>query len=536
MKKRKRSSISLFTFIIILFIMVEFILKFVSFDKESSSLSINNSGAELNIISSYDNKDIANLIEEYASKNNISINIEYAGALDIMQKLNNGEEFDAILTSNSMWLYMLDDNISVSNSKSISINPVVFGIKKSKAEELGFIGKSLKLQDILNEIEKENLKFAMTSATQTNTGASAYLGFLNTLAGSPEILTEEMLDNEELRSKLTTLFSGVERTSGSEEFLEEMYMTGKYDAIVTYETSIINMNKQISNPDDTIYAIYTIDGVSISDSVFAYIDKKDSKKSELFTSIQSYLLSDESMNALEKEGRRVWYGGVNENANKDVFNPDWGIDTSKYITTVKYPSTDVIKKALGIYQSELRKPTHTVFCLDYSGSMYKNGNIELVNAMEYILTEEKASKNYLQFSSKDKITIIPFNNIVEDEITTDNGLQTDDLLKGIKEREPIGGTNIYDSVTKALSILDKEDSDNYNLSIIVMTDGVGNLGNEENMIDTYNNMNKDIPVYAILFGNADEGQMEKITNLTGGKVFDGRTNLLDAFKSVRGYN
>ncbi len=535
MKKRGKSSISLIS-IVIIAIMLVVIFKSIFLDEGSSKLSNNNSGADLNIISSYDNKDIANLIEEYATKNNVSINIEYAGALDIMQRLNSGEKFDAILTSNSMWLYMLDDNISVKNSKSISINPVVFGIKKSKAEELGFIGKNLKLQDILNEIEKKNLKFAMTSATQTNTGASAYLGFLNTLAGSPEILTEEMLNNEELKSKLTTLFSGVERTSGSEEFLEEMYMSGKYDAIVTYETSIININKQISNPDDTIYAIYTIDGVSISDSVFAYIDKKDSKKSELFTSIQSYLLSNESMNALEKEGRRVWYGGVNENANKDVFNPNWGIDTSKYITTVKYPSTAVIKKALGIYQSELRKPTHTIFCLDYSGSMYQNGNRELVNAMEYILTEEKSSKNYLQFSPKDKITVIPFNNIVEDEITTNNGIQTENLLKEINEKEPIGGTNIYDSITKALSILDKEDNNNYNLSIIVMTDGAGNLGNERYMINTYNNMNKDIPVYAILFGSADERQMEKITNLTGGKVFDGRTNLLDAFKSVRGYN
>ena len=47
---------------------------------------------------------------------------------------------------------------------------------------------------------------------------------------------------------------------------------------------------------------------------------------------------------------------------------------------------------------------------------------------------------------------------------------------------------------------------------------------------------KDIPVYGILFGDADERQVEEITNLTGGKVFDGRTNLIEAFKTVRGYN
>ena len=50
-----------------------------------------------------------------------------------MERLNSGEKYDAVWASNSMWLYMLD-GVSTSNSKIISMNPVVFGIKKSKAE------------------------------------------------------------------------------------------------------------------------------------------------------------------------------------------------------------------------------------------------------------------------------------------------------------------------------------------------------------------------------------------------------------------
>ena len=133
-------------------------------------------------------------------------------------------------------------------------------------------------------------------------------------------------------------------------------------------------------------------GVSISDSPFAYIDNGNDSKLEEFTKLQSYILSDEGQKELLKTGRRVWYGGVNKNVDKKVFNPDWGIDTTKYLVPVKYPSTTVIKKALGLYQTELRKPIATVFCLDYSGSMSGSGNAQLVNAMEYILTEEEASK------------------------------------------------------------------------------------------------------------------------------------------------
>ena len=132
-------------------------------------------------------------------------------------------------------------------------------------------------------------------------------------------------------------------------------------------------------------------GVSISDSPFAYIDNSDENKLEQFTKLQSYVLSNEGQKELVKTGRRVWYGGVNENADKTVFNPNWGIDTTKYLVPVKYPSTSVIKNALGIYQTELRKPVHAVFCLDYSGSMYGDGNKQLVEAMDFILDKDKAS-------------------------------------------------------------------------------------------------------------------------------------------------
>ena len=110
------------------------------------------------------------------------------------------------------------------------MNPVVFAIKKSVAKDLGFVGKEVKLEDIIVAIRDGKLKFAMTSATQTNTGACAYLGFLSVLAGNPEVLTEEYLNDQQIKDELTALFSGVNRSSGSEEYLEEMYLDGQCDA------------------------------------------------------------------------------------------------------------------------------------------------------------------------------------------------------------------------------------------------------------------------------------------------------------------
>ena len=263
------------------------------------------------------------------------------------------------------------------------------------------------------------------------------------------------------------------------------------------------------------------------------IDNSDKDKLEIFEKLQSYILSEEGQQELLKTGRRVWYGGVNPNADKTIFNPNWGIDTTKYLVPVKYPNTAVIKKALALYQSELRKPTHTVFCLDYSGSMSGEGEQQLVSAMKYILTEEEASKNMLQFSSKDKISVITFNQEIKNKWNIENGVQTQDLIANIENEESTGMTNIYLATSEALNILKTEDMDKYNLSIILMTDGLSNKGNFYDVKKLYTNIGRDIPVYSIMFGSASASQLDDIAKLSNAKVFDGRTNLLEA---VRSYN
>ena len=164
------------------------------------------------------------------------------------------------------------------------------------------------------------------------------------------------------------------------------------------------------------------------------------------------------------------------------------------------------------------------------------GNQQLVEAMEYILDEEKASTNLLQFSEKDKISVIPFNGTVLGTWQIDNGTDTKRLITAIKKSKPSGQTNIYLAAITALDILKDEDADKYNTSIILMTDGESNAGKYSELSKKYNSIEKDIPIYSIMFGSASSYQLEAIAQMSNAKVFDGRTNLLEAFKQVRGYN
>ena len=541
-KKKSNQGGSNLIFTIIAIIVIAAFLGSLSDDisNESYNYSSNDgyiSDDTLRIISSQENEDLGPIINNYADENDLDIDIEYAGTLDIMEKLNQGEEYDAIWTSNSIWIYMLDSSIKVTDSESTSINPVIFAVKESKARELNFVGREIYTKDIVDAIQNGSLKFSMSNPTRTNTGATAYLGLLSNLAGNPEVLKTEDIYRPEVKENLKTLFTGLERSSGSEDFLEEMFLKGDFEAVVTYESSIININKELAaKGEETLYALYPVDGVSISDSPFAYIDHKNEAKKETFTKLQTYILSKEGQEKLAERGRRTWFGGVNENADKTIFNPNWGIDTTRYIVPIKFPSKTVIQQALQLYQTEFRKPTNIVFCLDYSGSMRGEGQEQLVKAMEYILDQTQASRDLLQFTEKDKITVISFSTYPNSPWTCENGANTEELIAKIKNELPSGSTNIYDTSVDALKILKDVDSDEYNRSIVLMTDGKSNVGKYDTLKKYYMNTETSIPIYSILFGDAVTTQLDEIATLTNAKVFDGRTDLLKAFKEVRGYN
>ena len=537
MKENGRGKSFLIIFILVIIYLISNGLK----DNEiGNSYTNKRSKNTFKIISSTSTKAMDNELISYAKKNGFKLDIEHYGDLEIVDILNsNSKKYDAVWISNSIWLYMLDNSNLITDSKSIVINPVVMGIEKSKAKELGFIDKDIYNKDILNSIKDGKLKYIMASVTKTNTGATSYLSFLNTLAGSPEVLTEEILYNDELRNNLKEFFKGVERVSGDEEYLTTMYLNGDYDAMINYESSLISLNNElVKKGSEPLYLMYPVDGVAINDMPFAYINNnsKDTTTKERFKLLQSFLRSDDVISKMQKLGYRSWYGGVNEKADKSIFNPSWGIDTTKYLKDMKYPSKKVITKALNLYIEALRKPTHVVFCLDVSGSMYGEGIKELTDAMNYILDYDLASKDNLQFSDKDKITIITFNGDVKNTYKTKFGNETDEVIDIINKLTVGGNTNIYDPSIKALEILSKEDSNEYTKTVILMTDGVSNRGSYSSLQKYYKNNKLDIPIYSITFGASDEDELEKLASLSNAKVFDGKNGLKKAFAEVRSYN
>ena len=488
------------------------------------------------LISSNANSFFEDELMEFAKKEKIDLKIDYYDDLEIINKLNDeSNNYDAVWISNSIWLYMLNNSYLVTNSKSIAVTPVVMGVKKSKAEELGFVNQDIYNKDILNAIKNGKLKYVMNSVMKTNTGATAYLAFLNSLAGSPEVLKSEMLKDPTLINDMKEFFKGVERVSGDETYLDEMFIKGDYEAVINYESTLIELNnKLIENGKEPLYLLYPIDGVAINDMPFGYVNRSQNKEED-FYKIQKFLRNNDTAKKLENQGLRTWFGGVKEQ-NNSIFKKEWGIDTTKYLMPFKYPSKTVMNEAFDLYLEALRKPTHTVFVLDTSGSMNSNnGLVELKEAMDFILDKEQARKESIQFSDKDKITIITFNRTVNLTSDTKTASESSYFINFVDNLSAFGDTNIYDPSISAMNILKKE-SNEYMKMEILMTDGHSNNGSFSRLESYYQQEHLDIPIYSITFGNSSESQLNQIANLTNAKVFDGKSGLVEAFKEVRSYS
>ncbi len=491
----------------------------------------------LRIVSGSENSELEPILEEFASREHIRIEMTYQGSLDIMRLLGEKDiPYDAVWPASSLWLTVGDTEHRIKHTESISITPVVFGIRKSLAEELGFAGREVSVSDLLEAIRDGGLRFCMTSATQSNSGASAYIGFLYALLGSPEVITSEDLQSEELKAQMRELLSGVDRSSGSSDWLKDMFLQGDYDAMVNYECLIIQANRELEERgEEPLYAVYPYDGLSLADSPLGYVDKGDDKQEELFLKLQEYLLSADTQNKIQRTGRRSGYTGVSAE-NRDVFRSDWGLQPDRVLSPIKMPASDVLFECLNLYQTDFRKPSLTVYCLDYSGSMSGEGNEQLVQAMEQLLIQENARKNFLQASENEVNILIPFNGGVINTYTAEgNGGELEALYDDVKNQEVGGGTDMYAAAVRGIELLKEYDLSQYTPAIILLTDGQSG-GSISDFEEAYAGLGAEVPVFSIMFGDADETQLEELAQYTNARVFDGRENLTEAFRSVKGYN
>jgi Ca-activated chloride channel family protein len=502
----------------------------------------------LQLLSGSENRTLEPLIAEWGARNGVDVQVTYKGSVDISHEIARGKDgaFDAVWPANSMWIQLGDKARVVKDAQSILRSPIVLGLKKPIAEKLGWVGREITVQDIAAATESGAFRLALTSATQSNSGAQAYLGFLYALAGNPDLLTAPMLDDPVLQDKLRHLLSLVDRSSGSSGWLKDALVANPqaFDAMFNYEAVVLEANQALEAAGQPpLYIIYPANGLAMADSPLGFIDHGDPGKARAFADLQAMLLSPETQGRLDAMGRRAGLI-AGASALAPIWRRDWGADPDRALPVLPLPAPEVIEKALNLYQTELRKPSLTIWVLDTSGSMDGEPMAKLKTAMGLLLDQKAAATNLLQPSARDVSIIIPFDSVPGTPyvVKGDDPAALSGALAMVNRLQAGGGTDVYAALGQALTLLQPYADDGslktYLPAIVVMTDGASDQQNERAFYADLaaRSFGHDVPIHAISFGDADTDQLAALTKAGIGRIFDSGGDLASAMRDAKGYN
>ncbi len=172
------------------------------------------------------------------------------------------------------------------------------------------------------------------------------------------------------------------------------------------------------------------------------------------------------------------------------------------------------------------------------------GQQQVKQAMSTLLNQQEATKYLLQASPDDIVMVLTFNSQVINQsnlaawtVAGNDPSQLQGLLKRIEDATPGGNTDIYAPVALGLDLMKQQGIGDRFPAIILMTDGQSNHGSLDEVKAALSRTGlNQVPVYAITFGEADASQLQQVTDLTHGLVYDGTKDLITAFRNARGNN
>lgn len=494
------------------------------------------------IASGSENRTLEPIVQDFCRARGTTCRFDYQGSLDIGLALaNTPPAFDAVWPANAIWIALFDSQRRVRDLTPIARSPVILGLRRSKAEELGWIGRPVATSDIVAAVKAKRLNYLASSATQSNSGAGAYIAMLSAALGSPDAITLADLNRPGLQDTVRTLLSATVRSAGSSAWLADLYLKGLadggvgYDGMWNYEAVLVETNAALkARGAEPLYAIYPSDGVAAANSPLGFVERgRGEPARRFFDALQEYLLSPEIQRRLVKLGRRPAVGEASDAA----ADSSWNYDPARLVPLIRMPEPAVVRAALDLYQEALRRPSLTVYCLDFSGSMAGTGEDALRQAMRFVLSHEEAARVLVQNGPSDRIVVIPFDARIRG-VTRGSGSVADAaaLIGAVTDGSAAGGTNIYACAKAGLQeIRTTPDRERYLPAIVLMTDGRSE-NYAQDFLDAWRAAGGDIPVFGVTFGDADRSQLDALAEATRARVFDGRTSLREAFRAVRGYN
>lgn len=483
------------------------------------------------------------VVQPWCREQKLTCTMTELGSVDQARLLDAGEApYDGFWFASSVFQQLGDTGHRLQQAQPMFSTPLVFAGPRSELEALGFTGRDVGIEEILAAAEAKKTTVWMTNPTQSNSGATVLLAFLNYFAGNgPGVpLTRAQLDSEQVRTGITRFTRAFARTPPSTGLLMDECLAAPQQCktMFTYENLVIERNQELIRAGkEPLHVIYPKGVLAISDAPLGFLPHGDNaEKLGNFRKLQDFLLSADTQQRLVRLGRRpiTSIGLSLPDAPPEVFDPAWGVRTALTEQPITYPAAPVIDAALENYQTVYRTPTDLVYCIDSSGSMADNGGWTGVQRAADLLFDPAQSKKYLlQTGPRDRTAVLLFNGTATSTQWTSGNAASDlrSLRDGIRARNPGGNTGIYRCLSSAAKqFTGPADPDRKRL-VVLMTDGADTEGG--NGLDDI--ARTGIPVVVIGFGSAvEEDNLRTIAERTGGSYLT-TDDMVAALRQATGY-
>lgn len=478
-------------------------------------------------------RDIEPLLQKAAQAAGVPLRMSYAGTLDMVERINGGEQFDAILPASGAYPGLALAAKPLARDK-LFYSRVALGVKVAKLKALGWDQRPPTWADIAKAASAGQLRYGMTNPTSSNTGMSALFAVASAVAGKTEDLAAAEVDAK----VLTAFLSGQKLTAGSSGWLAEAFVKdpAALDAMVNYEAVILRSNDKLVAADK-LGVVYPKDGVISADYPLMLLN--EAQRASYDKLVAAFKAPDLQRELAASAYLRPSVADVPLAA---------GLSAAP-VAELSFPNRlEVIDAVLAAYQGEWRRPATSIFVLDISGSM-EGARLDAMRSALKVLagadvtSASAASARYARFQSRERVLLMTFSDRVNEPVAVDFDPKALDAARtavtayadalAIK-----GGTAIFAAVMRAQSEAAKErerDPGRY-VSIVLLSDGENTSGPGLSALRTQLEGGTPARVFPILFGDAKPEEMTALAELTGGRVFDGRKAALGAvFKEIRGY-
>ena len=492
-------------------------------EEPSGQEGVDVSGATLRVLAGSEVKDMLPILEDAEEELGITVELEYMGTLDGTEAVMSGEgDYDATWFPSNAYMSLFDEKSSlVSQEASIMRTPVVLGVKAERAAELGWDEESPTWAEVVEAAASGEFSYGMSSPVSSNSGFSALVELATALSGTGTAITRE--DVEVVADDLTRFARGQTLTSGSSGWLMEAYDgdSSAVDGVFNYESLIMQ--------DPGLVEVVPQDGVITADYPLTMLAGRGEEAEAAYRALVDYLRrSDVQARIAEETYRRT-----------DATSADEAVAAFE----IPFPNRlDTVRTLLNSWVSDVRKPANMFFQIDTSGSM-EGARLDGLKAALNSLTDANAEGTtaLLAFQPRETVCFVEFGSEVKSEKTFEVGEDGDlgevsDYVGGLVAQ---GDTAIYATLQRSLELAAESRTAGNVTSVVLFTDGENtDYPSFEEFVLWYegNEAYHGIPVFAILFGETSADEMERLAEVTGGRVFDAADGDLTAvFREIRGY-